>query len=188
MLPAMTMAWGEWRRLYPDTRLLTGKAGAPTQFTGARYGREIFAGYEQRVNDNNFAFPVDEELLDDRLPAGEVVLTAEVGESVTAYPLGLLGNSAMNDQVGEQLVVVFTRTDNRAAGVFSPIANGQVLTFVYDEERDGFFDRETGSQWDAAGRSIAGTMTGAQLPRLESRRAFWFSLAIAFPQVRLYRP
>ncbi len=148
----------------------------------------MFSGYAQRVNDKEFAFPVSEENLDDRLPAGEVVLTAEVRESVTAYPLGPLGNAAVNDRVGQQPVVVFVREDNRAAGVFSSTVDAQTLTFVYEEERDGFFDRETGSQWDAAGRSIGGPLRGAQLSRLESRRAFWFSLVIAFPQVRLYSP
>ena len=188
LLPSVTMAWGEWKRLYPETGLLTGTAGSPAQFAGSRYAREIFSGYAERVNDNKFAFPVNEENLDDRLPAGEVVLTAEVGKSVTAYPLGPLGNAAVNDRVGQQPVVVFIRKDNRAAGVFSPIVDSQTLTFDYEEERDGFFDRETGSQWDAAGRSIVGPLKGAQLRRLESRRAFWFSLVIAFPQVRLYSP
>ncbi len=188
LLPAVTMAWGEWKMLYPETGLLTGTASSPTQFAGPRYAREIFSGYAERVNDNKFAFPVNEENLDDRLPAGEVVLTAEVGESVTAYPLGPLGNAAVNDRVGEQPVAVFIREDNRAAGVFSPTVDAQTLTFVYEEEREAFFDRETGSEWDSAGRSIAGPLRGAQLTRLESRRAFWFSLVIAFPQVRLYSP
>jgi hypothetical protein len=188
LLPAVTMAWGEWKMLYPETGLLTGTASSPTQFAGPRYAREIFSGYAERVNDNKFAFPVNEENLDDRLPAGEVVLTAEVGESVTAYPLGPLGSAAVNDRVGQQPVVVFIREDNRAAGVFSPTVDAQTLTFVYEEERDAFFDRETGSEWDSAGRSTAGPLRGAQLTRLESRRAFWFSLVIAFPQVRLYSP
>ena len=90
------------------------------------------------MNDKEFAFPVSEENLDDRLPAGEVVLTAEVRESVTAYPLGPLGNAAVNDRVGQQPVVVFVREDNRAAGVFSSTVDAQTLTFVYEEERDGF--------------------------------------------------
>ncbi len=36
LLPSMTMAWGEWKRLYPDTRLLAGTAASPAQFAGTR--------------------------------------------------------------------------------------------------------------------------------------------------------
>ena len=37
LLPSTTMAWGEWKRLYPETRLLTGTSGNPTLFALSRY-------------------------------------------------------------------------------------------------------------------------------------------------------
>ena len=168
--------------------MLTGTAASPTRFASARYGRGIFDGYQDRVNQERFAFPVDQDKLDRRLPSGAVVLTAEFDGAVTAYPLELLGNAAVNDLVGGQPVVVFSRVDNRAAGAFSPVVDGRTLTFDFREDTGAFFDRETGSQWDAAGRAIDGPLKGSELQPLKSRRAFWFSIAISFPDVRLYQP
>ena len=45
LLPSTTMAWGEWRRLHPETRLLTGIAGNSSLFAGRRYGRGFPESY-----------------------------------------------------------------------------------------------------------------------------------------------
>jgi hypothetical protein len=188
LLPSTTMTWGEWKELYPDTKLITGTAGSPIRFASQRYGGNPFSGYRERINDNQFVFPVDQAKLDDRLPPGELVLTVEVGDDVTAYPLERLGDAAVNGQVGEQPVVVFSRDNGRASAAFSPVVDGRTLHFDYRDGDAPFSDRETGSAWDAAGRASGGPLAGAQLERLNTRRAFWFSIAIAFPGVNLYLP
>ncbi len=188
LLPSTTMTWGEWKGLYPHTRLITGTASSPTQFASRGYGRDSFSGYQERVNDDKFAFPVDEDKLDDRLPSGELVLTVEVGDDLTAYPLERLGDAAVNDQVGEEPVVVFSRDKGRSSAAFSPVVDGRTLNFYYNAGDSSFTDRETGSVWDAAGRATSGPLAGTQLERLNTRRAFWFSIVIAFPTVNLYLP
>ena len=85
-------------------------------------------------------------------------------------------------------MVVFSRENSRAAGAFSREVEGQVLTFDYRAHDDSFVDQETGSLWDAAGRATSGPLVGAQLERMNTRRAFWFSIVIAFPEVNLYLP
>ena len=188
LLPSATMAWGEWKGLYPNTRLLIGTASNPTRFASPRYSGDPFSGYQDRVNDNNFIFPVDQAKLDDRLPSGELVLTVEVEGGVTAYPLDRIGDDTVNDQVGGQPVVVFSRKNSQAVGAFSPIVDGQTLFFEYRAEDALSSDRQTGSGWDARGRAISGPLAGTQLQRLDTRRAFWFSIVIAFPGVNLYLP
>ena len=188
LLPSATMAWGEWRGLFPQTRLLTGTAGSPTAFTSSRYSRGFSDGYQARINSGRFAFPVDEDKVDGRLPAGEIVLTVEVGEEATAFPLGLIGDGAVNSRVGAESVVVFALSDSRAAAAFSPVVDGQALTFDYQGDIQKFVDRETGSVWDSAGRATSGPLAGAQLEWLNTRRAFWFSIAIALPGVQVYQP
>ena len=188
LLPSATMAWGEWRNLFPQTRLLAGTADSPTAFTSSRYSRGFSDGYQDRINSGRFPFPVDEDRLDSRLPAGEIVLTVEVGEEVTAFPLGLIGDGAVNSRVGNQSVVVFALSDSRAAAAFSPVVDGQALTFDYQGDVQSFVDRETGSVWDSAGRATRGPLAGAQLDWLNTRRAFWFSIAIALPGVQVYQP
>jgi hypothetical protein len=153
-----------------------------------RYHGGIFSGYQDWVNEDDFAFPVDSDKLDNRLLSGDLVLTVEVGDVVTAYPLERIGDATVNDRVGGEPVVVFSRENSRAAGAFSREVAGQVLTFDYRAHDDSFVDQETGSLWDAAGRATSGPLVGAQLERMNTRRAFWFSIVIAFPDVNLYLP
>ena len=55
--------------------------------------------------------------------------------------------------------------------------------------KDGLFiDEETGSTWNMAGRSVAGVLQGKNLEPIPSRRAFWFSIAGAVPDLELYLP
>jgi len=192
-LPSATMPWGDWKALYPDTRLITGAEGAENHFTRARYGNGFDSGYQDRVNDGRFAFPVDEDKLDGRLPAGEIVLTVEVDDAITVFPLGVIGDGAVNAEVGGLPVVVFTTSGGRSVGAFSrfpaPSAmDGEALTFEYREEDAVFLDLETGSTWDFAGRAQEGPLAGSRLDRVSTRRSFWFAVAIAFPGVQIYSP
>ena len=190
-LPSTTMPWGAWKALYPETRLITGVEELETFFAVARYGRGFGSGYQNRINDGQFAFPVDEDKLDGRLAAGEIVLTVEVGDAVTVFPLGVIGDGAVNAEVGGLPVVVFTTSGGRSVGAFSrfPIpstSEGEPLTFDYWEEDAVFVDRETGSTWDFAGRAQDGPLAGSRLDRVSTRRSFWFAVAISFPDVEIF--
>ena len=83
---------------------------------------------------------------------------------------------------------MFARTGDRASAAYSRIVEGRALTFGYDEETQSFLDKETGSMWDAGGRAVRGSLEGSRLEQLDTRRAFWFSIAIAFPGIDLYLP
>lgn len=188
LMPSTTVAWQEWKALYPDTRVLVGTSSSPSQFSSRRYGQGFSPGYKDRIEDEKFLFPVDSDLLDRRLSSSDLVLTVEVDESATAYPLDRIGDAAVNDQVGGRPVVVFSRENGRAVGAFFREMDGRSLTFDYDADSNSFVDRETQSVWDAAGRAIDGPLAGKEMERTNTRRAFWFSIAITLPDVQIYAP
>jgi hypothetical protein len=188
-LPSATVAWESWRRLHPKTRLLVGDGDE--QF-GNRYASDPFAGYaasldEERSGPSPFAFPVSEERLDRRLPLGAVVIAVEAGGTAKAYPVGLMGQAAVNDVVGGRPVLVLSGAEGAVAFAFGREARGQTLTFELSAGGE-LRDRETGTHWDAAGRALSGPLRGATLAPLPLRRALWFSIAIALPGIELYRP
>ena len=115
-------------------------------------------------------------------------MTVEVGGKVTAFPLDVIGDGVVNHQVDTEPVAVFIRANGGAVGAFSRVVDGQTFTFDYQPDRQLFVDLETSSEWDAAGRAIGGPMSGAQLRRLNTRRSFWFAIAIALPGVDVYTP
>ena len=90
----------------------------------------------------------------------------------------------MNDEVGGERVVVFSRAAEFASA-FRPLSGGRRLTFSFVEGT--FRDTETGSTWDEAGQAVAGALEGAVLEPLPTRRAFWFSIASSTPGLELYR-
>lgn len=194
LLPSATMPWGEWKALHPDTMLLVGvDRGFETLFTNASYGNGFGSGYQDRINNKQFAFPVDEDKLDGRLAAGEMVLTVENDGGAKAFPLGELGDAAANAEVGGEPVVVFTASGGRSVAAFSRIVDGQTLTFDLIEdggliEYGRFTDRETGSTWDLAGRAEGGPLAGSRLDRVNTRRSFWFAVAISFPGIDIHNP
>jgi len=102
--------------------------------------------------------------------------------------LDRIGRVALNDEVGGLPVVVFNSVKGQSVGAFFRNVDGQVLTFEYREESEAFIDSETGSVWDLAGRAVEGPLAGAELERASTRRGFWFSIAITFPNVELYTP
>ena len=200
LMPSTTIAWGQWRDLYPETRLLTGSVGSPNAFDNSLYGRGFPSDYPDRINDGNFAFPVDQDRLDDRLPSGEIVLTVEsddaavafplgmIGDAAVAFPLGMIGDAAANHEVGGLPVVVFSQDSSGLAVAYSRVVGNRTLTFDYNEANQLFVDRETSSAWNAGGKAVEGPLAGAKLEQLNTRRAFWFSVAIAFPDIDLYSP
>ena len=109
-----------------------------------------------------------------------------------AYPLRLIGEAAVNDRVGGQPVVIFSRELTGSA--FLATVQGKQLTFEFkpalsQAEGNGLFvDRETASTWNAVGEAVAGPLKGTGLKSTLSRRAFWFSIAGAIPGLELYLP
>ena len=129
---------------------------------------------------------MDEDAIDTSIPASTVVVTVKIGDVEKAYPVELLGDSVVHDTVGGQAVVVFSRESGSGGAVYSPLVDGQSLTFVAS---DGVYtDQETGSTWDFFGHATDGPLEGQQLELLPSRRSFWFAISLSLPDAELYLP
>ena len=106
------------------------------------------------------------------------------GESATYSP-ARFGNAAVNDEIGGEAIVVFSRDDGTAAAYLASI-DGRVLTFAHED--GGYIDAETGSEWDFAGRAVSGEMAGQSLAATPSRSTFWFAYVAIFPETRVVLP
>ena len=138
------------------------------------------------VTQGRFAFPVTEEKLDDRLPAGERVFAVEVDGSHKGYPLSGDSDWVLNDTVGGEGIVVVRRSVGPTASAFRSTLDGRELTFQLS---DGVLeDVETLSRWNGAGLAVSGPMKGSRLDQVPSRTSFWFSLVASLPDVELWRP
>ena len=175
LLPSVTTTWAEWKRLHPDTNLLTGfQAGGPS-FPGV-YGSGPFPGsedaaYESSLDRGDFRFPLSEEKLDDRLRPSERVLTVEVGSAAKAYPILLMGDIAVNDVIGGEPVAVFSGAGTFTAAAYLATVDDTVLRFRI--EGRVYIDDQTGSTWNKSGVAVDGPMEGRRLEPAPSRSSFW---------------
>lgn len=156
----------------------------------SRYDRDPFDSYPQVVDAGRFPFPVDQDRVGDQLKLSEIVVSVRVRGTEKAYPLGQIGDAAINDEIEGQPVVVFSRQNGPFAAGFSAVVDGRTLTFTVDSSTDGvsYIDDQTKTLWDVTGRAVQGELSGKRLNALPSRRAMWFSISIAQPDIEVYLP
>ncbi|MFQ5425790.1 MAG: DUF3179 domain-containing protein [Gaiellales bacterium] len=178
-LPSATMTWAAWQGLHPGTRLLV--ADGQDAFDRS-FALDAYAGYADRIEDGRFSAPVTESRLDRRLRASEVVISVEVDGVAKAYAPALIGDGVVGDEVGGAPIVVVSR-EAGFASAFRATLDGEALAFTLE---DGVLrDAQTGSEWDDAGRAVAGPLAGARLEPLPVRRALWFSISLADPGIEV---
>ncbi|MEZ4615705.1 MAG: DUF3179 domain-containing (seleno)protein [Caldilineaceae bacterium] len=190
-LPSQVLSFGDFAAAFPAGQVLRQPEMARS------YGSNPYAGYDST---DGRPFLYDGEL-DTRLPATERVVGVAINDAVMAYPFRAVAQvGAINDEVGEQPLVVFhkqgtasaldsrTISEGRDVGsvaVFERRLDGQVLTFT--ATADGTFtDAESGTTWNILGEGIAGELAGRQLERVISFDHFWFAWAAFYPGTGFY--
>ena len=190
-LPSTIASFDDFRQAYPRGRVLSRETGHARP-----YGRNPYRGYD-RIGDQPFLF---RDPVDPRLPAMERVLGVELNGIIRIYPSAALSaKPVINDEVGRQPIVVFSRegmlsaldaeriTQSRqipAMAAYSSKVEGRVLRF---ERRDGrILDRETGSEWDLFGRAVGGALKGARLKSVDGGVHFAFAWLAFKPASEIY--
>ncbi len=176
-VPSQVMRWGRWRELRPETMVLSRDTGFDRD-----YSRAPFTTYESTLEGGNFAFPVSDSALDDRLSPAVRVLVFTTSDGPVAVPLE--GDRLRVRNLEDE--VVFYRPDGVSAGVFRRSLGGQGLTFAVAED-ETFRDQETDSTWNLTGAAVEGALRGEQLQPLPSLHAYWFSAVAAQPEISIIR-
>lgn len=191
ILPAFITSFEDFKAAYPEGIVLSRQTG-----TSRNYGLNPYTGYDT-LDRRPFLFS---GIPDPRLLPMRRVVGVTYEGSVVAYPFDVLAEErVVNDTVGGLDIVVFftfgtnSALDGRsiaesqdigAGTVFSPVVDGQMLTFVYEDGK--FIDEQTGSQWGILGQAVAGEMEGAQLDPVVSSTDFWFAWAAFYPETVIY--
>lgn len=186
-LPSAVISWGDFKRSYPQGRVLSKDTGHLRP-----YGRNPYVGYD-RIDQPPFLF---RGKLDKRLLPMERVATISIGKTNKAYPFSLLAKRrVVEDKVEGQPLVIFyfpgtasaldqedisASRDVGAAGTFDPRLEGRTLTFLSDG--NNILDKETGSKWNILGMATSGPLKGKRLKRLNHLDTFWFAWAAFKPE------
>ncbi|MDT8439493.1 MAG: DUF3179 domain-containing protein [Wenzhouxiangellaceae bacterium] len=191
--PASIVRFGDFVDAHPDGRVLDRRTGH-----NRPYGENPYRGYD-RVGQSPFLF---DDPVDERLPAMERVLAVREGEASRAYPFGAFTPpQVVNDMVGGRPVAVFaadpafSALDQRkiqgsrkvaSLNAYDRRVDGRTLTFETREDR--FFDRETGSRWNALGQAVEGELAGRRLEPVAGGVHFAFAWLAFRPETQVWSP
>lgn len=173
-LPSTTTRWKDWRNLHPDTLVLS----LDTGYT-RNYDSSLYANYD--LNTNSLPpFPIS--LIDDRLPPKEQIIGVIFNDAKKAYPINQLGWKVINDKVGNENIVVFTRP--KLTSVFFSELDGKIIEFELVDTT--IIDKETKSEWNFLGQAINGSLKGKKLKPAPSIYSFWFGWVAEYPDTSLH--
>jgi hypothetical protein len=186
-VPIDATTWGAWKKLHPDTLVLSRQTGFNRDYGDDPYGVYYFT--------NGIYFPLSHE--DTRLPQKTVVLGLTIGGASKAYvvdsPFGQassayeLANSTSRlslDSIAGQPVLVWQ--SGQLIHFFSPLVDGKLLTF--SDGNGTITDSETHSTWNFNGVATSGPLGGQSMTRFVSETAFWFAWAAFYPDTAIYQP
>jgi hypothetical protein len=195
-IPAQIVSWQSFKKANPTGTVMSKDTGL-----GRSYGQNPYSGYD-RVDSDPFLFFDDP---DDRLSPKERVAAFTVAGIDAAFPYSVLAKErVVNYDFAAEPVVVFYELGTRSAldsfifsisddigatGVFTPVVDGERLTFeLVDEGEVGVIrDVETGSTWSILGNATDGPLEGKSLDRVIHQDHFWFAWAAFKPDTRIYR-
>lgn len=179
---SMQITWGGWRRLNPDTEVLSDQTGFPRDYAVYPYG-------DYPNNDDFLFFPL---LRDDRrLPRKTMVHGVVVSGFVKVWKHeDFTTQEVLNERVGGQPIVIIADPSLKLVVSYSSIVPpGVVLTFRMSVASNQFpfalRDEQTQSLWDIQGRAFSGPMAGVRLQSLESYNGFWFAWAAMHSNVEI---
>ena len=115
VIPSDIMRWGEWKRVYPETLVLTTKTGASRD-----YARDPYGDY---YSSESILF--GSQFRDERLHPKALVHGIRVGETYKAYPITALPEGTFIDTVDGRTVTV-----SNVGGVIRFALEGESLSSI----------------------------------------------------------
>ncbi len=175
-IPFDLAKWSDWKKLNPDTVVLSTDTGHSRP-----YGSDPYGDY---YTDSRVIFPVKNS--DDRMHPKEIILGFDHNKSYKAYRLSdVQSQKIVNDTInGKNLVLVSVAP--YLVRAFDSMVDGQVLEFTLNENT--MTDRQTGSKWSPDGVAMSGPLQGKHLDRISFNPGFWFEWVAFHPGTEAYEP
>lgn len=173
-IPLDHITWREWKKLHPDTEVLSRETGFLRS-----YGVDPYSSY---YTSPTIVFPVKNR--DDRLPLKAITYGLEINGKFKAYLVEDVANlGVINDRVGDEDILIVGRQGGPYRSFYRNVDND---TLEFDIDNGRIFDKQTGSEWNINGEAISGEYENKRLEQVVGTVNFWFAWVAFYPETDLY--
>jgi hypothetical protein len=166
----VTTTWGDWKRLHPETTVLSLNTGHERDYGEGVAYRDYFA-----THDLMFDVPKSDKRLRNK---DEILGLRDDGNQLAISAAFLNKKPVYQSRVGNQSFVVVT--DRSGANRVYEVGENQFKSLKGDTVVD-----QAGGEWKVAESALIKGST--KLKRLPAHRAFWFGWVAQFPETRLVK-
>jgi hypothetical protein len=177
VLPLIEMPWGTWKKLFPESKVVSTITGHTRSYGSYPYG-------SYRTN-SSLIFPAQPS--DDRLHPKERVLAVIREDLAKVYRFEHFGSgpTVIQDEfMNMHLALVGTSSDYMVA-LNAEVESGVVLQ-LRPGETEGILLDEEGNEWNLFGVAVSGPRKAQQLKPVKAMMAYWFSIAAFYPKPEIY--
>ena len=170
MIPAAMMSWGEWRRLHPDTLVLSkSDSRSPVD------RRDVYAPYHDSAQ---LGVTGRMRSLKGPDPKLRVAGFRHNGDAF-AIDLSKLRTGTVALAFATTTAIVIAGQARDSARVF--LAGNHAFSVRRRGEQTEVLDQATGSHWSAEGLAVDGVLQGQRLAEVPVTTAYWFAWRAFFP-------
>jgi hypothetical protein len=178
--PILETTWANWKKLYPDSKVLNSNTGFNRDYDKYPYGE--YKTCNSSTCQDYIYFPVENQ--DNRLPAKERVLTIINNETAHAVRINSNIPKLFSIDVNSVKHVVIISGKENIAISFKTDRNLKIEKWDISSGKIILFDENSGEKWNILGVSISNSNTD-NLIIANSYIAYWFSVAAFFPDIEI---
>lgn len=182
LIPMVETSWGQWRSMYPETKVLSLETGHDRPYGEYPYGDYL-------TEDQRLFFPIVP--VNQTLPLKERVHGVVLGEKSKVYRISQFTDTCkvINDIFdGEKIVVAGSEEENLVVSFGRVLEDGTELEMkALQNQWPLVMEDQEGNQWDIFGVAQNGPRNGTQLPVLKSLVGFWLSFSSFYPEPEIYK-
>jgi len=177
--------WKEWKKLYPESKVLSRDTGSVRP-----YGADPYGNY---YTNDLILFPLAND--DKRLGLKEIVIGLENKNQYKAYKLqDIENNKVINDVIGKDKKIALVSLQPFMVRIFDRGIDDNVndkgkkiiVDLFYNETNNTLIDRVTDSELNFDGKFINGQLQDKQLKQLAMDQSFWFEWAAFHPETEVF--
>ncbi len=172
------MRWAVWKKLYPESRVVSTNTGHSRNYGVSPYG-------DYPTNNEYFIFPT--EPLKNFIDAKERVHTIIADDTAIVYRFLNFGRGLIiTDTFAGKNIIVVGNEDFIVSFELDESTSNLEFVYSYDDTEIILSDNE-GNNWNLFGEALSGPRKGAFLKAAEtSMMAYYFSIENFYPNVVIY--